>query len=494
MRDGVHLATDVVQLDDGERRPVLLIRTPYSRPAIWQAHDPISYARRGWVVVLQDVRGRGGSEGEFVPFLQEVDDGFDTIAWCAQQPWSDGTVTMTGYSYNGAVQWLAAMSRPPALKAISPSVIGVDFLNDFAYEGGAFQQGFLSAWAIGLAASSPNPELAKAGLALIPQWPDLLLAEGGNEQIATALPAYGEWLAGSPDYWKTADVASVLPSLDLPVWRLAGWYDTFCEGTLAGFEQMADHATAPQRLIVGPWTHIGMFSQATPELDFGPEGNGLLLASELEAFLRAGTEGKGGVTVFVMGRNAWQDLPSWPPPSTPRLLHLGPGGTLAASAVSTATVSWRHDPGTPVPTRGGRTLQGGLPLAGPADQRPNELRSDVVVWTSAELTEDLTVIGPITAQLELTSTASRFDVSVKVCDVHPDGRSLNVVDTIRRLSSGVATIVVGSTAQTFLRGHRIRVTLASSDYPRFDLLPSAEQTVTLGSSTLTLPVVTGDFS
>ena len=196
MRDSVHLATDVVVVDDGEPRPVLLIRTPYSRPAVWTAHDPVSWARRGWAVVLQDVRGRGGSEGEFDPFRQEVDDGFDTIAWCAAQPWSNGRVTMTGYSYNGAVQWLAALAAPPALKAISPSVIGVDFARDFTHEGGAFQQGFLSAWAIGLAASSPDTELARAGLALVPSWPDLLGSQDCTDRIAAVLPAYRQWVVG----------------------------------------------------------------------------------------------------------------------------------------------------------------------------------------------------------------------------------------------------------------------------------------------------------
>jgi putative CocE/NonD family hydrolase len=497
MRDGVQLATDVVRSDDDVRHPVLLIRTPYSRPAIWQAHDPISAARRGWAVVLQDVRGRGQSEGTFRPFHQEVDDGFDTVAWCAEQPWSDGRVAMTGYSYNGATQWLAALARPPALRAISPSVIGVDFPDDFAYEGGAFQQGFLSAWAIGLAATDPDPDVAARGAELVPRWPDVLAGEAGRKEISDVLADYAEWVPRRDDYWRPVDVAEHLAELDLPVWRLAGWYDVFCEGTLAGYAGMADHARSPQRLIVGPWTHAGLFNPTTPEVDFGPDGTGLLLAAEVDGFLRAALDGaapRDGVTVFVMGAQVWRELPSWPPPSSALQLHLTSDGALTPDSPAVGTVSWRHDPADPVPTRGGRTLQGGLPLSGPVDQRPNEARDDVLVWTSEVLEDDVTVIGTIAAELEVRSTAAAYDIVVKVCDVHPDGRSLNVVDGIQRTSAPPETVTqvvvrVGSTAMTFRPGHRIRVSIASSDYPRYDQLGAAEQTLVVGRSSISLPVV-----
>lgn len=497
MRDGVRLATDVVRIDDDERRPVLLIRTPYSRPAIWAAHDPVSWARRGWAVVLQDVRGRGQSEGTFRPFHQEIHDGFDAIAWCADQAWADGRVAMTGYSYNGAVQWLAALAKPRALKAISPSVIGVDFPDDFAYDGGAFQQGFLSAWAIGLAASDPDPDIAARGAELAPHWPDVLDEEAGRKAIADVLGDYAHWVPRQDDYWHAVDVAARLPELDLPVWRLAGWYDVFCEGTLAGYTGMADHATAPQRLIVGSWTHVGLFNQVTPELDFGSDAAGLALAAEVESFLRDSLDGKPakqGVTVFVMGENVWRDLPSWPPPSAALELRLGRSGVLAADSRPDGELSWRHEPSDPVPTRGGRTLQGGLPMAGPADQRPNEARGDVLVWTTAVLEEDLTVVGTVKAGLDVRSTAPVYDVAVKLCDVHPDGRSLNVVDGIQRTSAPPGQtqhveVRVGSTAMTFRRGHRIRVSIASSDHPRFDACVAAQQTLVLGRSSVALPVV-----
>jgi hypothetical protein len=497
MRDGVRLAADVIRPDDAQRHPVLLIRTPYGRPGLWAGHDPAGWARRGWSVVLQDVRGRGSSEGTFRPFHQEVPDGYDTVAWCAEQPWSDGRVSMTGMSYNGATQWLAALSRPPALRAISPSVIGADFLDEFAYEGGAFHQGFMSAWALALAATGTDPETVVKATELIRQWPDLLGDDSGRKAIAEVFPDYAEWVPRQPDYWEPVNVADAHPALDVPAWRLAGWYDLFCEGTLAAYAESTRSMTSPQRLIVGPWTHARMNEQAAPELDFGPDAHGLLLAAELETFLRAALDGepaRTGVTVFVMGENAWRDLPSWPPTSTAMRWWLGPDGGLLPSGPRTGDVSWRHDPADPVPTRGGRTLQGGLPMAGPVDQRINESRPDVLVWTSEPLDEDLTVIGTISAELAVQSTAAAYDVVLKVCDVHPDGRSLNVIDGVRRVEGAPGQVQdvrirVGSTAMTFRRGHRIRVSLASSDSPRLDLLGSAQNSVLLGRSVVSFPVV-----
>ena len=498
MRDGIGLAADVTLVDDGTPRPVLLVRTPYSRASVRAAHDPVALARSGWAVVLQDVRGRIDSDGEFQPFHQEVEDGYDTIAWCAEQSWSDGRVAMTGMSYNGVTQWLAALAGHPALKAISPSIIGPGLLDGFAFDGGAFCQGFLSTWAISLAASGKDPAAAAAAFDLLPQWPQLLQEESGRSAIADVFPDYARWVPRQEAYWTPVDVARALPDLDLPVWRLAGWYDVFCEATLDGYARMADRATSPQRLVVGPWSHAAMQVQVTPEIDFGPAAPGAHLAAELDTFLTsavAGTDGCAtGITVFVMGENAWRDLPAWPPPSTPLTMHLSTGDALTETASAETPASWRHDASDPVPTRGGRTLQFGLPIAGPLDQRPIEQRPDVLTWTSAELDEDLTVIGVLNARLDVSSSQPGFDLVVKVCDVHPDGRSLNVVDAIHRTAAPVGErqtveVRVGSTAMRFRRGHRIRVLLASSDFPQYAPLASGQQTLWLGASTLTLPVV-----
>jgi putative CocE/NonD family hydrolase len=235
-----------------------------------------------------------------------------------------------------------------------------------------------------------------------------------------------------------------------------------------------------------------LYGQSYPDLDFGPAANGVNtgLAEESLRWLRAALDGKDvptGVRAFVMGRNDWVELADWPPPATATDLYLAAetsarsvrgDGQLRAAPMPTGGVDrFRHDPDHPVPTRGGRIVGPWLPPAGPCEQRPIEERDDVLVYTSATLTEDMTVMGPVTADITLASTAPSADLAVKLVDVHPDGRAFNVVDSIQRTAgpAGQARRVrveLGSTAQTFRRGHRIRVDIASSNFPRFDVNPS----------------------
>lgn len=521
LRDGVLLACDVVRPDDVARHPVLLVRTPYSRAGLREYYDPINWARHGWAVVFQDVRGRFDSEGSFRPFHQEVADGVDTVAWCAAQPWSTGRVAMAGPSYNGATQWLAAIGQPPALGAIAPAVTGTDFRDTFFYEGGVLRNAFPVSWAAMLAASRPGIRKAEARplVRLADDWPAVLRGGPGRDLVAAAFPDLDRWSAYDDDaYWGPIDASRAYRKLDLPAWHLAGWYDIFCEGTLAAYAGMSayartDYARRSQRLVVGPWTHAGLYVPNTAEVDFGLAANGLAegLPDEMRAFLSAALdrrETKSGARVFVMGRNKWLDLLSWPPPSTPAELHLtsatrangldGDGRLVWDGPVSCGEGSYRHDPADPVANRGGRSLSPVLPLAGPMDQRPVEQRDDILVYTTDPLRRDVTVVGTITASIAFTSTAERADVMVKVCDVHPDGRAINVVDGARRidLTPGRVRSVdvrVGSTAMTFQRGHRIRVEVASSNFPHLSLLePAAVQTVRYGGrrpSTITLPVL-----
>lgn len=512
MRDGALLAADVIRPDDDRRYPVLLMRTPYSRAGLREVSDPLRWAREGWAVVLQDVRGRYDSGGEFRPFHQEVDDGYDSVEWCATQPWSDGRVAMAGASYNGVTQWLAALSGHPALKAIAPVVTAASYRDDWFYEGDAFQLGFPVSWSAMLAASATDSGKgrAKRALALADNWDRLLGSAREQDKLGTLFPEYARWRDGSAAaYLRPLDVTRQLRKVDVAGWHVAGWYDLFCEGTLSAYAGIVSaapsaYARRSQRLIVGPWTHIGVYGQATAEVDFGLRGSGLAegLPDQMREFLGAALDGdevKAGISVFVMGTDDWLDLETWPPVAAEVALYLDEGGRLTWSAPDdTASDHYSHDPADPVPNRGGRTLSPVLPLPGPMDQRPVESRDDVLVYTSDPLDHDLTVIGTVTAQIGFTSTAPRADVMVKVCDVHPDGRSMNVVDGVRRadLTPGrrrAVPVRVGSTAMTFKRGHRIRVSIASSNFPRFDLLPAAEQTVATGGrrpSYLLLPVVT----
>ncbi len=518
MRDGTLLAADVTRVDDGAPRKVLLVRTPYSRAAGRAMTDPVAVARDGWVVVNVDCRGRFDSEGVFDVFHQEPADGADTIAWCAQQPWSDGRVVMHGPSYVGATQMLAAGARPEALRAISPVVTSDQYRDSWCYEGGAFQLLFAKTWALQLAMGDPNATARQRKRALdLAGAPEKLLRLPHKDSVVGELfPAYRRWLdPDDADYWRPIEVRRRHARMDVPAIHVAGWYDIFAEGSLRNYTSLAAAARAPQRLIIGPWTHGTVFLTATAEHDFGFEASGLIDNTpgkilDWLAAAAAGEEVAEGVRAFVMGRGEWVELKSWPPPSTPTTLWLGDGVLAATPPAEAGHDRYLYDPENPVPTRGGRTLGPHFPTAGPVDQRPVEDRDDVLVYTSEPLDHDLTVMGMVTADIRFASDAVSADVTVKLVDVHPDGRALNVVDGIRRTSftpgrAKTVRVDVGSTAMTFLRGHRIRVEVSSSNFPRFDRNSStgvplfevdhwepAVQTVHRGgraASRLTLPVV-----
>ncbi|MBA3652811.1 MAG: CocE/NonD family hydrolase, partial [Actinobacteria bacterium] len=511
MGDGTQLSTEVVTADDGEPRPTLLIRTPYSRIGARQADDAIGLARLGWSVVMQDARGTAASEGEWHPFRNERSDGADTVAWCAAQPWSDGRVAMWGASYVGITQLMAAAERPPALRAIAPMVTSAWADEGWTYEGGALQLGFAMPWAAMMAAACPR--IAKRDLdraaAVMADWPAAYRQPLGDHPVRALSPAFVDWLsADQRRVWKDLDIAKKVARADIPAFFVAGWYDLFCDGTLRTFASIE----APARIVVGPWTHAGLWLDTTPEVQFGDAANGIAqdVRGEALRWMRRAIDGEeveGGARLFVMGVNAWREFDGWPPPSTPARFFLTDEASLQSSPPAEAgRHSFDYDPHNPVPTRGGRTLGPYLPMAGPVDQHDVEARGDVLVYTSAPLTKPLTVIGQVEATIRFSTTGRSADVTVKLVDVHPDGRALNVVDSVRRLPFTPGRpknvdVAVGATAMCFLAGHRIRVEVSSSNFPRLDRNPStgehwgdatvlqgARQTVHLGSSRVTLPV------
>lgn len=544
--DGAALATDVTVADDGERHPVLLIRTPYGRASVRGMHDAIGLARLGFAVVTQDVRGRWDSGGAFSAFRTERADGAHTVAWCASQPWSNGAVAMAGASYNGFTQWLALAERPAALRVVAPSVAGPD-IRSAVYEGGALQLGVFSSWTLGIGALGSNldGDVRRAAIGALDTWPTSI--DHDHDLLARISPDWGRWLtpdgsrpggavlAGAPganpdgaggrgpsdgadgatpadvDLWGPLDATPALAGgTDVAGYHLAGWHDLFCESTIRGYTLLAgadEHTAKRQRLVVGPWSHATMLRRTTGQLDFGVTAQGDFngLVEEQVAFVAAGIAGgevPHGVRVYVMGANRWLDLDAWPPTQDTVTLHLAANGRLERSAPEeTGADHYRHDPSDPVPTSGGRTLHPVLPEAGPRDQRAVEERRDVLVYTGDVLPADLTVLGTVRAQLTFASGAPVTDVTVKLVDVHPDGAAMLVVDSIQRVratpgSTSEVEVEVGSTAMTFAAGHRVRVEIASSNYPRFDLSPAADQTVHHGGrarSRIVLPTYAGSL-
>ncbi|MDQ1689308.1 MAG: uncharacterized protein QOK42_2283 [Frankiaceae bacterium] len=498
-RDGVRLTTEVTRVDDAARRPALLVRTPYGAGAMRASQDAVALAREGWAVIVQDVRGRFGSEGTFEPFVQEATDGYDAVQWAAGQPWCDGRVAMSGLSYVGATQWAAAVTSPPALMAINPMLAAGDLSPAWMHEGGAFQLGMVQPWALGLASTAPGitDELRKLIGWVGQQWQQVYELPQSQDPVPHLFAPYRRWReAAASGGWDAADVSRHYDKVSPAVFQVAGWYDIFCESALRHHQALDARPDAPpHRLVIGPWAHTERLSNLYPEFDFGGNANGVFrdLVGEGTRWMRDHLDGRdvaGGVDCFVMGSHEWRQFPSWPPPPAHEVrlfLSSGPAGANSDSGDGVLDWSASPDPGEdrydydplhPVPTRGGRILGPYLPMAGPVDQRPVEQRRDVLVYTGAPVREAVTVIGTVRAELVVESSAPSADFTVKLCDVHPDGRVFNIVDSVRRVRLTPGTpqsveVTVGSTAHCYLPGHRLRIEVSSSNFPRLDRNPSS---------------------
>ena len=519
LRDGVKLRADVYRPDDNSSHPVLLARLPYNKdlsPISLSLLSPIRAARRGYVVVVQDTRGRFKSDGQFSFFAGEAEDGYDTVAWCAAQPWSSGQVGMYGASYFGATQWLAATATPPALKAIVPTITSSDYYEGWTYQGGAFQQGFIQFWTAGMATEtltrlSDAPADARSKLygsifGMHKAYWGLPLADFPPATVPGLIDHYREWLRhpALDDYWERVRIESKYEQIDVAALHIGGWYDIFLEGTLRNFAGMrakgkSARARQKQRLVVGPWLH-GLFDRVVGEVDFGPgvlpdavDLGGLHL-QWFDHCLRDQPDNGVPVRIFVMGANVWRNEHEWPlARAVPTRYYLtssgsansarGNGQLLSQPPTREASDTFLYDPERPVPTWGGCTLMPGAQSAGPRDQRPVEERDDVLVYTSAPLTEPTEVTGPVEAIIYAATDGRDTDFTAKLVAVAPDGRALNLCDGIvrARYRNSLARaellepgrvyeyhIQLGSTSYMFAPGYSIRLGVSSSNFPRFD--------------------------
>jgi len=520
MRDGVELATDVYRPAGDGRWPVVLLRLPYNKemPALlFLAGDILRVAQAGYAVVVQDCRGTYASQGEFRPFFQEATDGADTIAWAALQPWSSGAVGTMGASYYGATQWLAAGEAPPALKAMAPFITTDQYYDKWTYQGGAFQLGFIVQWAtatfaVGEAvrrlgrgeadAATVGAAVTAADAVASRYWHTPLAAQPILDELA---PYVAEWLA-HPDYddfWRATAPCERYDAITAPALNFGGWYDLFLGGTLANYTAMK--ARVPQKLVIGPWVH-GYNGGVYAERNFGLLAHDAVAdvtATQIRWFdrwlkgLDNGVEQDKPVRLFIMGPDVWREEDDWPLPDTDwQSWYLHSGGRAASVATDGVLApvapdaepcdAYLYDPRNPVPTVGGATFLPGLFVAanaGPRDQREVEARGDVLVYTSGVLERDLEVTGPVRLVLFVRSSAPDTDFTGKLVDVHPDGRAMLLTDGILRaryrdgfdrpclMTPGKVyrlEIDLVATANVFRAGHRIRLEVSSSNFPRFD--------------------------
>jgi putative CocE/NonD family hydrolase len=496
---------------------------PDKRVFLELSFDTARVVAAGYAVAIQDTRGRYASEGEFNPVADEAADGADAVAWAASQPWSSGQVGMFGESYQGLTQWLAAEEQPQALRAIVPMHAPFAHSTMYVYSGGAFQPATFLWWALTQGAAGEVQRRVAQGRASQAQLDALVQAEQNIGTVFERLPLadqpllegvapyYFEWLA-EPEAQaaRQAEAQQALyPRITAPALIIGGWYDYFLTATLAHYQGMKQHGGSPlarrPRLIVGPWTHVdfpGMFA----ERDYGPQASTRaidLAGIHMRWFDRwvkgidNGVEQEKPVRIFVMGVDQWREEDDWPPPGAEqRRFYLHSGGRANTAAgdglLSTEPPAdeladvYCYDPRNPAPTVGGAIMLMVAPEevnSGPLDQRRVEQREDVLCYTTPPLERPVEVIGPVELVLHVSSSARDTDFTAKLVDVYPDGRAEILADGILRaryresltapalLEPGRVyelRIGVGATANVFRAGHRIRLEVSSSNFPRFD--------------------------
>lgn len=503
MRDGVELSANVFLPKAEGRFPTVLARSPYGKGGTRGGQGSL-FASRGYVFISQDCRGRGTSQGEWVPFVNEARDGKDTHQWILKQPWSNGTIGTMGGSYVGFTQWISAPNAGDYLKAMFPVVPLVDPYHDVAYVGGAFQLSLMMGWGAGVSGKGEvrgwsNDDWQKAFRTLpLRTWDTAI-----GEEVAYLR----DWVAHPhfDDYWKPS--TSPREDIATPIYAVCGWYDLFAKSVLDHVNTVRDKSPSEparrhQHVLMGPWVHGISRDGKVGEIDFGKDAVVDLGAIQTEWFGHWLQDEKGSVDewpplrIFVMGRNQWRDEPRWPlerTQYTPYYFHgqgaantLDGDGTLSTAKPGQQPADrFEYDPDDPVPTLGGCNLSH-CPV-GPHDQTQAEKRRDVLVFTSDALTDELEVTGPVKAVLYAASSATDTDWTAKLVDVWPDGRAINLCDGIlraryRQSADEPTPIEPGKvyryeidlwvTSNAFLPGHKIRVEISSSNFPRFDRNPN----------------------
>ena len=501
MRDGVELAADVHLPDGDEPHPALVARTPYGKNTEAASARGRWFAGHGYAFVWMDVRGRGDSDGEFTPYRHEGLDGHDAIEWVAAQEWCDGHVGTWGESYLGQVQWTAALERPPHLRAmivhVTPSDPWVEWPTGVRIPPEVCWHRMVDGRQLQYVDDVDWPAVYEHRPLVTMDERAGFIGRYWREDLAH-LPA-------DTAYWERYAYQHRLGELDLPVLHVSGWYDDVQPGTLINFARMSavagsERSRRGQRLVVGPWDHelTHRRPRRLGDIDFGPEAEAFdLPAYELRwldhylAGAANGADREPRARVFVMGANVWRDEDDWPlARAREARLYLSSGGAANGSGGDGALAAaprhgeppdvYRSDPADPVPFL---TRPTSSQIGGPDDYRAVEERDDVLVYTTPPLADDLEVTGPVRVELFASSDRPDTDFMAKLVDVHPGGYCQRICDGMvraryragmdreRPLEPGVVErfeIDLWSTSNAFLAGHRIRLEIASTAFPKYD--------------------------
>ncbi|MFA4084030.1 CocE/NonD family hydrolase [Mycobacteroides salmoniphilum] len=523
MRDGTILRADVYRPKLKDPVPVILMRTQYGKSSAQvkpsRFRTPDWFASHCYLVVVQDVRGQGASDGIFTEFGNDGNDGYDTVEWAARLPGSTGKVGMYGSSYVGATQWLAATTTPPHLTTIVPSNTASDYYDGWTYEGGAFRLGFVLPWAIETIATTAaknrgddaTVEQLEAADKERERWlnflpyQDLPPMQPGNPHVA---PWYFEWIrhATRDDYWKRWSIRDRYENVKVPVLHFEGWYDAFLRGGLENFAGMSTRGGSPearrhQRIVIGPWDHLawGRETSSPSPLLKGLGAGASSPVNELQLawfdhFLKGTDNGVAAesprVDYYLMGANRWKSAPSWPLPQTNwTVYHLSGPGAKHDGRLSNSTSlhdppdTYLYDPAHPVPSAGGHSCcAADSAPEGRYDQSTVEQRPDVLTYTSEPLTSNIEVTGPISVDLWASSSAPDTDFTAKLVVVQSDGAAVNLNNGVVRTSLAQSLselrpiaaaqphryrIDVWPVSYQFRAGERIRLEISSSDFPQY---------------------------
>ncbi|MDY0395709.1 CocE/NonD family hydrolase [Virgibacillus halophilus] len=521
LRDGTILRADIYRPAENGKYPVLLTRLPYGKDDPFYSHRYLDTNRlvlAGFVVIVQDVRGRFKSDGDFFPFQDEAKDGYDSVEWAAKLPYADGNVGMFGLSYYGFTQLLAARERPPHLRAIFPAMTLNDLRNNMVYRDGIPSLASMKTWIL----ESMVPDLLrrkypdqKTYTEKMQQWAKALdnLPEEYAKSLEDGWPLLEDFgvaeeffqiyrLAEDAPLWKQTSILNSYDQLQYPAVHLGGWYDSLLKSTIENYQHMQQKSNCCQRLIIGPWTH-GDFGSAAGEREFGMKASESFLDGEedltnlhirwFDHWLKGkntNIEKDAPVKLFVMGSNVWRDEQEWPLARTTYTPYyfsssghansrFGDGILIKNIPLEEPVDTYNHDPANPVPSLGGQNLYRGVATAGPRNQQDLEKRKDILVYTTPLLESALEVTGPVKVILWASSENEYAHFTAKLVDVFPDGKAYNLTDgTVKATFTGEGghkgepvcmEIDLWATSNVFMPGHAIRVEIASSNYPKFSV-------------------------
>lgn len=516
MRDGISLSARVFRPDTDAEYPVLLTRTPYGSGAFTAENDKgmyasvaMNFAKKGYVVVVEDVRGVAASEGEYYVYEDGASDGYDSVEWAAAQTWANGSVGTFGSSAMGITQLLTAPEQPEALKAMFVGVATSDYYKQSLFQNGAFRLEFLI-WIASVNISNAAKMLENGTidqatfdevLAAAQNFPENYSYTPLADFPSLDLLPYFRKIIEHPLHdgsWDFASTEQKYDRINVPAYFFGGWYDIYADGPVRNFmglEQSGGrHARGNVKLLMGPWTHGTVGDSPLFERDevdiYGEE-----MQKWFDYWLKGidtGIMDEDPVRYYTMGTDEWQTSSTWPVDYTATVFFLNSSKSGTIESLNDGSISLEEsdsgfdsfiaDPSNPLPTLGGQNFTN---IAGPSQENENEQLS--LTYTSEELDSAVEITGPVSAELYISSTAPDTDFSVKVSDVSPDGVSTLIMDRIQRASAreGLDTKVLleegevyklsidlGNMSHAFLEGHRIRISISGSNFPKYDVNPN----------------------